>query len=217
MQNETKQSYYALMPSRHRVKTYASESYYHVYNRGVERRNIFMDNQDYAVFLGLLKRHLSGESMTDRSGRVYEDLSSEVELLAYCLMPNHVHLLLYQQEAEGMTRLLRRVMTAYGMYFNRKYRRIGSLFQDRFKGALIGDEPYLWHISRYIHLNPQGAGQPPSTYPYSSYRYYVKEKRASWLRPGRILEMHEGEDYREFLADWADYRATLIDVERQLA
>ena len=210
------------MPSRNRIKQYSADAYYHIYNRGVEKREIFLDDADYSKFLSLLERHLSGEEWEDKRGRSYIDLSKEVELLAYCLRPNHIHLLLYQIDPEGMTRLLRRVMTAYSMYFNLKYDRVGGLFQERFKAALIFDEKHLWHISRYIHLNaiPPGAKfENPEHHRYSSYRYYQGQLRAPWIRPDRILAMHAemGESYEEFMRDYADYRASWAQVEPLLA
>ena len=82
------------MPSRNVVKEFAAEQYYHLYNRGVEKRQIFLDEQDYTVFIGLMKKYLTG--ITDRKlhWHKFDNLSEHVDLLAYCLMPNHFHLLL---------------------------------------------------------------------------------------------------------------------------
>lgn len=158
------------MPAKYRVKTYLENSYYHVFDRGVEKRDIFLDEQDYRVFLHFLKFYLSPpkpnfahplKEITDFKPtriRVFSSLNKplnqELELLAYCLMPNHFHLLMFQKTLTGMTRLLRSLLTNYAMYFNRKYHRIGYLFQGNYKAVLILEEPYLLHISRYIHLNP---------------------------------------------------------------
>lgn len=204
------------MPSRNIVKAYAPDSYYHVYNRGVEKRRIFLDDQDHGVFLNLLKRYLAGQEERDPSGRRFDDLSGAVELLAFCLMPNHFHLLIYQHDPKGMSKLLQRVMTAYVGYFNRKHTRVGCLFQDRFKAALIDREPYLWHISRYIHLNPLDLGLPVETYAFSSYRYYLGQRQARWLHPQRILALHEHshQRYADFVGDSVDYKRSLADVKR---
>ncbi len=201
------------MPSRNRIKAYAPDSYYHIYNRGVEKRQIFLDDQDYAVFLSLLKRYLSGEDYKDHLGRVYEDLSAEVELLAFCLMPNHFHLLLYQSTEQGMTRLLRRAMTSYSMYFNRKYKRVGTLFQDRFKASRITENEYLQHISRYMHLNPKDY----KTWEFSSLSYYFDHKKAKWLKPDKILGMFTPGEYKKFMTDYEDHKKVMDELKYELA
>lgn len=203
------------MPSRNRAKTYASNTFYHVYNRGVNKDAIFLEDEDYSVFLNLLKRYLSSRQIKDARGRPYDNLSKQVELLAYCLMPNHFHLLLFQNDAHGITRLLRRVMNSYVGYFNKKYNRLGHLFQDVYKASDIDNEAYLWHISRYIHLNPMDIDQDWQAYPYSSIGYYLGKQKASWIRPKRILDMHEEQrgNYLDFLKDYQDYQKTLNDIK----
>jgi putative transposase len=202
------------MPTKNRVKTYVPEAYYHVYNRGVNKRRIFLDDQDYSVFLSLLKRYLSDEDGPNKYNITYENLSSEVEVLAYCLMPNHVHLLIYQISPEGMTNLMRRVFTAYSMYFNKKYKRVGGLFQDAYKASHIDSDEYLQHISRYIHLNPTEW----TTWDFSSLDNYRGRKVTSWLNQQRILELfRSGEEYLSFLADYDGYKKSLDEIKHQLA
>lgn len=189
------------MPSRNVLKDYVPHSYYHVYNRGVEKRVIFKDDQDYEVFLSLLKRYLSPSSEKDSYGRDGVTFYGEVELLAFCLMPNHFHLLLYVNEnPRKMSELLRRVSTSYTMYFNKKYDRVGHLFQGRFKASRIFNDEYLLHISRYIHRNPSDY----YNWQYSSYPYYIKGWSADWVRPDRIYELYEWGTYEQFVNDWND-------------
>lgn len=207
------------MPSRYRVKSYASESYYHIYARGVEKRRLFLDQQDYLFFLHLVKRYLGRVGISDRQGRPYVDLSPEIELLAFCLMPNHIHLLVYQHAPAAITRLLRRLLGSYSQYFNRKYQRVGNLFHDRYKAVIIDNEAYLWHISRYIHLNPMGIYQDNLDYPYSSLGHYTGIRSATWIKPRRVLDMHAGyrQSYLEFVQDYTDYKRVLNEIEHFLA
>ena len=142
------------MPNKNTVKFYDIDAYYHVYNRGVEKRKIFIDDEDYSVFLNLFKRYLDDKPSVDEKGREYDLLMEDVELTAFCLMPNHFHLLLYQLESDGITKLLRAVCSTYTTYFNKKYDRVGPLFQGIFKASRICDESYLLHVVDYIHLNP---------------------------------------------------------------
>src|SRR3990167_5250179 len=124
------------MPSRNTVKEFAPDHYYHIYNRGVEKRQIFLDDQDYTVFIGLIKKYLTGQNNNKNNRHKFENLSGQVELLAYCLSPNHFHLLLYQTDKDAISKLMRRLSTGYVMYFNNRYTRVGGLFQGIYKASL---------------------------------------------------------------------------------
>lgn len=201
------------MPSRNRIKLYVTESYYHIYNRGVNKRIIFKEDKDYAVFLNLLKRYLSNEPIKDKSGRLYESMYGRIELLAFCLMPNHFHLLMYQKDAMAMTELLHKVATSYTGYFNKKYKRSGPLFQDRFKASQISLDEYLIHVSRYIHLNPERYLQ----WEYSSLPYYLENRKAEWIKPGQVTSLFEGDNYLSFLKDYEEHKKMLNEIKDQLA
>lgn len=202
------------MPSRNVVKEYAPDSYYHIYNRGVDKQSIFKDSSDYVVFLSLLKRHLSKEPQVNKYGRQAPHFHEEIELLAFCLMPNHFHLLIYQNsDDKAISKLLQSICTAYTMYFNRKYGRRGPLFENNFKASRIDQESYLQHISRYIHLNPKDWRR----YEWSSLPYYLDNHSAGWLRPQRVMDLFEGSDYEEFLKDYEDYKEMLDEIKYELA
>ena len=179
------------MPAKNSVKQFVENGYYHLYNRGVEKRDIFLNDQDYAVFLHYLKKYLDPELGSDP-----HSIANEIDLLAFCLMPNHFHLLVRQRTISGITKLIRAICTNYVMYFNKKYERVGTLFQGKYKAALIGDDNYLLHISRYIHLNPF-PGSDPKAYKYSSYRYYLGHKNALWVKPEEILRFFKSPQKNE--------------------
>lgn len=196
------------MPSRNIVKIDIDDTYYHIYNRGVNKRVIFKQDLDYQVFFSLLKRHLATLIQKDANGREYPNYSQDIELLAVCLMPNHFHLLCYQYQQGAMTRLLRSVCTAYTMYFNKKYKRVGHLFQDKFKASMIDNDAYLQHITRYIHLNSLAAKD------YSSLPYYLGDRQADWIKPGKILALFGStQEYRQFLKDQNGYEDSLQIVQ----
>lgn len=202
------------MPSRNTRKEYAPNSYYHVYNRGLAKQHIFLDKDDYVVFLSLLKRHLSKDSQTNKYCREAPHFYGQVELLAFCLMPNHFHFLIYQSNDSGaMTKFLQSVCTAYTMYFNRKYERRGPLFEGRFKASRISQDEYLQHISRYIHLNPREYRR----YKWSSLPYYLDGYEAEWIKPQRILDIFEDDNYENFLKDYQDHKAMLDEIKHELA
>lgn len=205
------------MPGRNLVKIYAEDAYYHVYNRGVNKQVIFHDSDDYAVFLNLLKRYLSDKPTKDNKGREYPWYGDQVKLLAYCLMPNHYHLLIYQTHKTGMTNLVRALSTSYGMYYNKKYKRLGPLFQSRFKASHIDNESYLDHISRYIHLNP--GRKKYRTWKPSSYQYYAADNRSvQWLKLEKILSMFSSKgEYLRFVADYEALHDELEIIKHELA
>lgn len=209
------------MPSRNIIKEYIENGYYHIYNRGVEKREIFLDEQDCVIFLHYLKLYLSPVEelkQLDLPGlRVLKfiqlNLSREIDLLAFALMPNHIHLQIKQQTADGIVKLMKRLATAYVMYFNKKYHRVGGLFQNRYKAALIETDPYLLHLSRYIHLNPAKITHKKINFKeFSSYSYYLGQKSASWIKPQEILSYFRSAQ-RKDLKDILSYQSFVEDFK----
>lgn len=195
------------MPSKNTIKTYDSDAFYHVYNRGAGEQKIFADALDRQKFLALFRRHL----LDEEGDELYPKY--DVEVVAYCLMGNHFHLLLWQgADPEAITGLMRSVATSYAMYFNRRHKRQGHVFQSIFRASHITSDAYLAHISRYIHLNPDRY----RTYKWSSLREYLGERHDEIVHPERVLDMPP-DRYLEFLAEYTDRRAQLKEIQSQLA
>lgn len=206
------------MPKRNAIKEYGEGEFYHCYNRGVNKDRIFRNNNDYGYFLGLFKRHLSEEPARDKTRRPYPHYVDQVELVAYCLMPNHYHLLLYLKEKEGIECLMRSVMTAYSAYYNRRYGRTGALFEGRFLASRIASNTYLWHASRYIHLNPLDIHADPLRYEFSSVAYFLGDKYAEWLHPEWLVQTNiERRKYQDSLIDQEEYHQLQHILKDQLA
>jgi len=202
------------MPRRNVIKQDIADSFQHVYARGHSRHKVFGDEQDYITFLTLLQRYLSAEEAHDTYGVPYPNFYNKVELLTYALMPNHFHLLIYQRQPQAMAQLMKSVLTSYSRYFNKKYRRSGSLFESRYKASMISDDSYLEHISRYIHLNPRQWRD----YEYSSLPYYLQRDEVSWVRPKRILELFGSpEEYLEFVSDYVEQKKMMDILKQELA
>lgn len=167
------------MPIRKTV--FANNHYYHIFNRGVEKRIIFQDEKDYKTFIEILAYYLIPDKKKPEvfSRKPQVKISQGVSLLCYCLMPNHFHFLIKQKKDNGIVTLMHALGITYSMYFNRRYNRIGSLFQGRFKAKIITKDEYLLQLSKYIHLNPKEFYKRPlSTYPYSSYKFYLQPQTA---------------------------------------
>ena len=136
----------------------SSTGIYHVVFRGINRQKIFEDDEDFERFLYLLKQ--------------YQETSGYL-IYAYCLMPNHIHLLI-KEGNEELGQAFRRIGASFVYWYNLKYDRVGHLFQDRYKSEAIEDDRYLLTVIRYIHRNPVKAGmcEEPEEYPYSSFTQY---------------------------------------------
>lgn len=196
------------MPSANEVKQYVKDSYYHIYNRGVEKRNIFQDPEDYGVFLSYLKTYLLPKDERFLSKRLSDlnisprerdiitktlrmnNFANEIALIAYCLMPNHFHLLVKQKSRDSIDKFMNSLGTRYTMYFNRKYKRVGPLYQGAYKAVLVTTDKQLLHLTRYIHQNPlnltafQG---DPLELQATSYLDYIGKRKTIWIKHQEIL------------------------------
>jgi len=202
------------MPRRNVLRSDAAESFYHVYARGHSRHRIFLDEQDYLFFLGLFERYISSNEVKNDSGVSYPNFYNKIELVAFCLMPNHFHLLVYQHQQGALSAFMRSLMTSYSRYFNARYSRSGALFESRFRASLISDDSYLEHITRYIHLNPKYWRE----YEYSSLPYYLQRVEVSWLRTERITQIFSNPDeYLRFVADYEENKKMFDILKHELA
>jgi REP element-mobilizing transposase RayT len=202
------------MPSRNILKEQVADSYYHVYARGGNKQKIFLEAADYKYFLQLFERYISPKPSRSVDGTPYPHFFKHIELLAYCLMSNHFHLLVYQEDVPYLEKFMRSLMTSYSRYFNLKYHRSGPLFESRYKAARIDNDTYLQHITRYIHLNPRLWER----YRYSSLRYYRDGHEPVWLCPKPVLAVFETrQDYMNFVSDYEAMREMLSELKHQLA
>ena len=204
------------MPNRNIIREDADDIYYHVYNRAITDVVLFKDDLDYKFFMSLLKRYLQKKSTINKTNKKpYENYFGKVELLAFCLMPTHFHLLIHQINKGQMAEIMKAISNAYTKYYNRKYERRGSVFQGRYRASRISTDMYITHVSRYIHLNAKGYNE----WPWSSLPYYKGNYHSDWVRPGFILELFKDDKdrYLEFVADYEEMRAYLEVLHKQLA
>ena len=224
------------------INFFAVGEFYHVYNRGTEKRLIFLDDVDRTRFLSLLYL-CNNRTPIHRSDFINASLSDLmtvpreeqlVDIGAYCLMPNHFHLLLRERIEGGISIFIQKVSTAYTMYFNKHYERNGSLFQGRFKAEHLDTDNYLKYIFAYIHLNPIGIidngwkdhiikdktkiNNHLSSYKFSSYLDYADQDSRN--PEGSILNktafpkyFQTPKDFRVHLQDWIDLAVENVKVE----
>lgn len=213
------------MPARNIVKHYTENSYYHVYNRGVEKRIIFLDEQDCQVFLYYIKVYLlplnsvrSMESVGLKTKRFEKlNLHNDVDLLCFALMPNHFHLILKNKTEHGIRMFMQRLTTAYVMYFNKKYNRVGSLFQNIYKASLISTDSYLLHLSRYIHLNSSALRSKTVDFQqFCSLPYFLQTKHAEWVQPNFILSYFESKTKLTQNFSYADFMGILSNDSEEI-
>ena len=162
---------------------------YHIFNRGVNREPIFFNQGNYTFFIGRMRRYFRPEL---------------VEVLAYCLMPTHYHILIVSETNDFGKAVMQPFATSYVKAVNKQQGRVGTLFQGAFKSRLIQGDGDLLHLSRYIHLNPVSAGlvSTPEEWPHSSYRDYIGLRQGSFLSKDRLLGYFDSvADYQAFVED----------------
>jgi len=153
----------------------------HVMCRGIEKKDIFKDDKDYKEFLERISKLSCQE---------------DIKVYAFCLMPNHVHLLVRPLRMPLAT-FMRRLLTGYAIYFNRRHKRVGHLFQNRYKSYIVEEDSYLLELIRYIHLNPIRAGIIPdlnrlAIYPYTGYSALMGRQKHGFLEAGDVLSHFSG-------------------------
>lgn len=224
------------MPGRNVIKEYVEDSYYHLYNRGVEKRTIFQDDQDYGVFLSYLKAYLldrdekglhailaDPEVSPQEKDKIRKllrlnNFADEITLVAYCLMPNHFHLFVKQRGAKSIHAFMQSFTTRYTMYFNRKYKRVGSLFQAVYKAVRVSTDEQLLYLSKYIHKQAlhskflvNGLNEQPS-----SYAEYLNMRNTAWVHPEDVLNffsknrVHEDLSYEAFVEENDEHDSYLL-------
>jgi REP element-mobilizing transposase RayT len=187
-------------------KIFAPNNYYHIYNRGNGKQDIFLDREDYLFFLSRFTEGLfpPPEGAPRGSGGYHRKLlpAGSFSMVSYSSMPNHFHWLIRQNALVNLNLLLLKICTAYAIYFNKKYKHVGHVFQDRFKAVNIESESYLLWLSAYIHQNPKVAGlvDNPEDWEYSSYSEYLENKNDGLCDKSVILDHFKSVDeYKKFV------------------
>ena len=193
---------------------FTNNEYYHIYNRGVDKRNIFSNKYDYIRFIVNLRKFNSilnyrkrdyllrknkqiAQGLNSRYRELSPDTDKLIEIVAYCLNPNHFHLLLKQKENEGISKFMHKLSLGYTNYFNKKYNHSGYLFQGRFKSIHIDTNEYLTWLSVYININPKlhNITNNLESYPWSSYLDYTNKRKGTLCNKDIVLNQFTHKDY----------------------
>lgn len=174
--------------ARYKIKESFPGIICHVYNRGVNKEDIFKDEEDYIFYL--------------KKVRKYKE-QFNISVICYSLITNHYHYILEQVGEYPITKFMRSVHTSYGQYFNKKYKRVGPLFQDRFKQAMLNDNNFIY-ISAYVNANAQihKIVKKAENYKWCSYQDYLGVRNGTLCDKGRLLEQFSDiEEYRNFVEE----------------
>ena len=212
--------------------SFSINEFYHLYNRGTDKRIIFPTPSDYGRFATLLylcngKTPIVLRDIPKEDFFAFERGESLVDIGAYCLMPNHFHLLLREKTEGGISVFMKKLLTAYSMYFNKKNKRTGSLFEGTYKARHADTDNYLKYLFSYIHLNPAKKVDVNwktnlhanrgkifdyiSRYPHSSFLDYsgATRKEGVILNKGAFPDYFESRrDVIRSLIDWLDFHIT---------
>lgn len=216
----------------YRITPLVSDHYYHIFNRGVAHQPTFLLAKDYERFLIYLSyyRHKKAPVRLSKLLQIRVDIRKKiltglettndtiVDIIAYCCMPNHFHILLKQHVDGGVSLFMKKITDGYTRYFNTKHQRVGPVFQGAFKAVLINTNEQLLHVSRYIHLNPVVSvvirENDFLSFPWSSLQSYINNKSSQFVNSQPVLEnFRNSQKYLEFVRDQIDYGKHLEEIK----
>ena len=175
------------IPNKYRTLFHMESSFFHIYNRGVDRRDIFTIQSDYAFMVSLFDRYLSPGEAVNNNNRPYPSYRERIRLHAFCLMPNHFHLVVEELEPGSLPLFMQGLKIAYCKYYNLRHGRNGVLFESNYRARQVLDSFDLQNLGRYVHLNPRDLGVDIETYAYSSLRSYLGCP-PEWLETSILLD-----------------------------
>lgn len=210
------------MPGR--IVPLVNGDFYHIFNRGGDKRNIYVQPRDYLRFQKTFYyyKFIGPKPKFSQFGKsnLFKPLLNEkfVEIIAFCLMPNHFHFLIKQIKENGISRFISQLSNSYTKYFNTKYKRVGALMQGVFKSVRIETDEQLIHVSRYIHLNPVVSGlvKQPEQYNWSSYLEYINQN-PNFCSIDEVLNLFKTpQKYQKFVEDQVGYASKLEIIKHHI-
>lgn len=193
--------------------------FYHVYNKSISGYVIFNNSAEYDRFIDLMKYYRFSHikrKFSIRGDLEFNDNSQKINIISYCIMPTHYHMILIQNEEKGIENFVTSLQKSYSLYFNQRHERKGPLWESRFKNTLIDNNDVFIHLTRYIHLNPVTAYlvNNPEDWDYSSYKQYIGLTE-SFCEFKNYINM-SCETYRKFSEDQIDYQRKLAKIKNYI-
>ncbi|MCM8787450.1 MAG: transposase [Candidatus Omnitrophica bacterium] len=204
---------------------------YHVFTRSIAEFKVFNNDNEFLRMLGAIKYYqyekpklkfsrfmqLKQTTHNNIEYNLFSEKERLVEIVAYCLMPTHLHFILKQLKENGISIFMKNILDSYSRYFNIKHKRKGPLWEGRFKNVLVEKDEYLLHLTRYIHLNPVAAGlvDNPENWIASSYQEYIAKSTEKICKYEEILNI-EPISYQQFVNDRVSYQKELAKIKQYL-
>ena len=201
---------------------------YHVFTKSIAGYEIFRADKDYERMIELMKYYkyskphikYSAYIKLKNKDKVIKELESKkrlVDIVAYCIMPTHLHFVLVQLVDKGITIYMKNILNSYTRYFNEKNNRKGPLWQSRFKSVLVENDEYLLHLTRYIHLNPTSSNlvNNPADWKYSSYNEYLGRVDERLCNFSSYLDI-EPTFYKNFVEEWQEDQRSLAILKSMM-
>lgn len=207
----------------------ANGCYYHIFNRSIAKFQIFNETDNCERFLRILDLYRYVDFTHKYSNflnlslplqqiiieKIRKEDKKLVKMIAYCIMPTHFHLILYQNENNGISKFMAKVLNSYSRYFNLRYKRKGPLWEGHFRNVLVDKDEQLLHLTRYIHLNPVSANliHKPEEWLHSSYSEYIDSIDSGLCELSDLIELSP-KKYQKFVNDRTDYQKELSKIKR---
>lgn len=210
-----------------------TNQFYHVLNRGISFQPTFTTKRDFQRAIEVMRYYQNKKLplrysqflalSNEKRNQILENLAKEkqflVDIITFCLMPNHFHFILKQVKEEGISKFMSNFTNSYTRYLNVKNKRNGPLFQGKFKAIRVETNEQLLHLSRYIHLNPYSSyviktPKDLEKYPYSSFLEYLGKSQISFCSKETVLDQFKNtKSYKKFVFDQADYQRRLEGIK----
>lgn len=201
--------------------------YYHIFTRSIAKYVVFDNEEDYFRFMEIIQvyRHINFNYQYSKFIRLDPTIKNDilsslkndknvlVDIIAFCIMPTHIHLVLRQISDQGISKYMGKILNSYARYFNLRHKRIGPLWSGRFKSVLVENDEQLLHLTRYIYLNPTSAElvEQPEDWLASSFKDYIDEDGEELGKSG--LFSLTAIEYKKFVLDRKDYQKELSKIK----
>ena len=216
-----------------RKEPLVNNHYYHIFSRSIAGYVVFNDSEEFNRIYEIMHlfryidfdykysnyKKLEISLQAEIFDRLQRDSKKSIDIIAYCLMPTHIHLILKQKTNNGISKYMSKLLNSYTRYFNTVHKRTGPLWTGRFKSVLVEKDEQLLHLTRYIHLNPVSAGlvDEPDDWGFSSHNEYIEdmEEGDKICNYKKVIDITPA-DYKKFVGDRKDYQKQLSQIKSML-